>query len=345
MTPRFLIISHTHHLLPWAWRLRKEGAQVELVVAVKKYHRAWKGLLAKELHPKGSRLTAKEFLESDQWKEWKEAAEAGDLTILTDWEQLSRELEGVPNLYAKRGVARTDKGLPPLFLGGWIGPTGLAMPHLFVPDWGAWPGGGGMPVEGAGTLVRGAPSELLAEPAVTLFNEGFRGLFRMGIQFDNLTREFQVQSVEPGWPFLHTHLFFSEIEQLLVLFLGDPQAISLPKPYVCGIPVTVPPWPLHGNMIEGKGSGTQPIGGLPKEVRTNFFFHDMQKDDEKVTLADLDGLVGVAQGSGLLPSGAKMKACAVAQTIQVPGKQWRGDVGGRVEALVMGLEEMGWVLG
>ena len=345
MTPHFLIISHTHHLLPWAWRLRKEGAQVELVVAVKKYHRAWKGLLAKELSPRGGRLTTKEFLESDQWSGWKAQAEAGELIILTDWEQLSRELVGVPNLYDKRGVARTGEGLPPLYLGCWVGPTGLAMPHLYVPDWGAWTGGGGPLVEGAGMLIRGAPPNLLEEHIGPLFESGFRGLLRIGMQFDALTREFQVQSVEPGWPFLHVHLFFAKLDHLFELFFGDPQAVTLPKPYVCGIPVTVPPWPLQGDMVKGKGSDVQVIEGLATEVRQNLFFHDMQKDGDKVTTADLDGLVGVAQGCGILPSGAKMRASRVAASILVPGKQWRADVGSRVEALVMGLEEIGWELG
>ena len=343
-SPSFLVISHSHHLLPWAWRLRSEGANVKVVVVRKKYLSAWSGLLDKAVEVRKSRLSVEDLTKTPQWDGWLEQAKAGTLTILTDWQDLSDSLleAGIPNLYAKRGVERIEEGPPPLYLGAWLGPTGVAMPHIYVPDYGAWIGGQGPLVEGAGTLLRlekPGPEALLAPFAETLSSAGFKGLFRVGLMFNEAAKEFASVSVEAGWPFLHTHLFLAGVG-LMPLLLANPQAMALPKRVAVGIPVTVPPWPHQDGQ---KGSGEMRVEVSP-EARAHLFWHDMMTPDGgSFHTANLDGLVAVAEGCSDNVAVARRRAVAVATSLALPQRQVRTDAGAVVDGIWAGLEEMDWL--
>jgi hypothetical protein len=38
-----LVISHRHHLLPFAWRLKQEGCEVDVIIDRDSYEKAWEG--------------------------------------------------------------------------------------------------------------------------------------------------------------------------------------------------------------------------------------------------------------------------------------------------------------
>ncbi|MHA2265731.1 MAG: hypothetical protein ACXAEN_25345, partial [Candidatus Thorarchaeota archaeon] len=38
-----LVISHRHHLLPYAWRLKQEGCEVDVIIDRDSYEKAWEG--------------------------------------------------------------------------------------------------------------------------------------------------------------------------------------------------------------------------------------------------------------------------------------------------------------
>lgn len=334
----FLILSHTHHLFPLAWRLsHTEQNEVTLVAMKDRYARAWNGLL----NPLPRREATPE-----QWAEWRDVAASGDLVVITDSPKGVEIFEGAPRLFGlvPGGVdTEVSNGLPPLIAGGWFDGEQFALQHLVVPDWGLWPGGSGAHTMGGATLLWGMVDpegplfNSLAEQSDRLKSESFRGLVQVGLRFNELSRGFEGELVPGGWPLIHGHLFMSEIP---MTGLYDGSAPPLPEGFVVGITVTTPPWPLVCNYEPPEVE----IEGLGQDDLRSVFFHDMQAEREsrKVRTAGLDGLVAVVRGTARNLGLARARALTVAGKIRLPEKQVRGDVGARVEGVLATLEELGF---
>lgn len=327
---KILVFSHHHGLLPYSWRLKREGHEVLTVVWNQRYARAWEGRLDKLTQGKPTAEGLAEEIE---------LAKAGELVVMTDsmkgQEMFSeaRFLYGVPQ--------QVPFPVPPrLCLGGWFDGTELRSPHWLVPDWGLWPGGLGISsVLGGCTLLRTPRSLPIAEPvAAALTEQRYKGLVVVGLDYMEASRELVPIGFVAGWPFLFTHLFVSGLENLGTLLAGDPPE-SNGKPFEVAMPVSQPPWPIAG------APGPEPVrlDGLSNELARQCFFHDLTLKGAEPWTAGLDGLVAVVRGSGASLGSAQSRALAAASALPLPSKQFRVDVGARVPGMLMVLEELGYL--
>lgn len=346
---KFLVVTHQHHLLPFAWRLHKEGADVTTVVFADRYERAWDGLIPKaltsrtKLEKEAKRIPRDGDLpEGSPWGPLVEQARAGELHVLTDSRRAMELFAGCPNLF---GI-HEDKDAPRvptmLALDAWFDGESFSLPHWVVQDWGAWQGGMGPAVLAGGTLVWQGPGfvgplGLLDTAKDLLKTASFKGMVSMGVAYDTVAGQWQPQALRVGWPFLHTHLLFSELPSLTLLFAGSPDTLGLEKRFVTALVVSQPPWPHLGNLTPAR----VPLEGLSSEDRGSLFFHDVLKDGEGLSTAGLDGLVAVARGAGNSPEAARLGALGVASRVVLPERQFRPDIGGQVGAALVGLEGMG----
>lgn len=227
----------------------------------------------------------------------------------------------------------------------------------------------GPPLLGGLTLVRlGNSSINPALPIVggaahtaceVLKQAGFKGLFHFDVEEAADTGELCLRGLEAGWPWLHAQAFLAELESLsTVLGLGASEGASeasecasegregafegrpaLAKRFVTVLPVSVPPWPNEKSTALQVGL---PIKGLTPQQQGQCFWFDIQVDQQAKQLrtAGLDGLLAVAVGSSdSTPSLARARALELAHRLEVPGKQWRADVGAQVDAALATLED------
>ncbi len=146
-----------------------------------------------------------------------------------------------------------------------------------------------------------------------------------------------------GWVPLHSHAFISDQPSVTSVLWGS--APVFPKAFTTVIPVSIPPWPFPSPPAVEVGI---PIAGphyqdgkLTPEQLGNMFFHDMSIQNGQPVTAGLDGLVCVVRGSANSPLLARQKAISLAQTVTLPEKQFRPDVGANVEPLLASLETLG----
>jgi len=240
-----------------------------------------------------------------------------------------------------------EGGLRP---GGWFDGENLHGHHLLVVDRGAWPGGMGPAIDSGLTMVRiDVPETVwmvdqLAEKWTDeLKSSGFRGLVQLNLNFQTETGEPEVNGMQAGWPFLHTHAFLSELEDFAGLLAEDtpsatrPAQTLLPRKFVTALPVSRPPWPTRKARFR---FDLAPIGGLTPEQMGRVFWHDVQVDPEaqKLTTAGLDGLVGVCRGAADTNELALVRALEVALRLALPEKQFRSDAGRRTQSVLSELE-------
>ena len=168
----------------------------------------------------------------------------------------------------------------------------------------------------------------------------FRGLVQVGFR-EGPTGGLEIQGIECGWPFLHTHAFVSELESLADLLEG--KTVELPQRIVQVVPVSLPPWPL---VIRPKETGvpslkeSREVEGLTPKQLAQVFWHDVQLDPvkRKVASGGLDGLLGVTRGAAHTPELARSRCLAIALAIQVPEKQFRPDAGALVPQVLAEFE-------
>jgi hypothetical protein len=330
----FLVVSHRHEMIPFAYRLKNQGHTTELLVCTERFEKAWEG---KFDHV----MPAREVRHTENLKPVMQMAERGELHVLCDSLKVSKKFEGIPNFYGTTLVEEYDPPTSLLRLGGWWTGDGWLNPHLLVCDLGAWPGGYGTNVLGGLTLIRlgrenlGLFEEFISPVAETLGKlPDFRGLVQAGVQ-ESAAGRLTLQGASFGWPFLQSHAYVSELENLSTHFVGEPEA--LPERTVTVVPVSLPPWPYT------KGVSTEGLvlqGLTPKQV-AQVFWHDVRLNTEQRTLSSggLDGLLGVVRGASHNPRLARSKAIRLAASLSVPEKQFRPDAGGLVDDVLAQLED------
>ena len=343
MMNKALVLSRQHHLLPVAHRLRLEGVDVEvaswkgIVPANAKsrkenrFDRAWTGLTERVMRSSG---ITQDFVDGAR-----DLAVDGKVAVLTDHLQASAEFRGAKCLFPRIEPEQPPRS--PLRLGAWWDSERFEAPHVLYADPTCWPMGMGPGPEGAMALIRLDDPDLvtlfhqLTEPiAETLGGEpgGFRGLVQFGLKLDAANGLPQLDGGELGWPWLHTHAFLAELENLSCVVLEDAAPV-LEKKYVVVVPVTMPPWPA------AMGSAAEvPIEGLTPQRQGQVFWHDVTMKDGQLWTAGLDGLVGVCRGAAGTAELARSKALDLAAAIQIPNKQYRPDAVQSLSMALAGLE-------
>ena len=341
----FLVVSHQHELIPFAYRLKHQGHNTQLLVCSERFEKAWEG---KFDHFMPAADVNKENLEPTL-----EMAKRGEVTVLSDNRSTSRMFEGVETFY---GICEMEEyPLPrgPLRFGGWFNGEEIVNQHVIVCDEGAWPGGLGPQRLGGLTLIRLSDehSMLLDQVSAGLMDlwrskYKFQGLVQIGIE-ETAQGEVVVQGVQCGWPTLQSHAFVSELEDFAGLLAGD--SVELPQRVVVVVPISIPPWPVLIRESRRKHesregpvelTASRPVEGLtPKQV-AQVFWHDvvLNTDDKTISSGGLDGLLGVARGAAGNVALARARAVGIAAALRVDEKQCRPDVGALVDQALAGIE-------
>lgn len=325
---KILVFSHHHGLLPFAHRLKREGHEVEVVVWNNRYARAWEGKLDKLTQGKPTaELLAPQL----------EQAHAGELVVVTDSMKGQEMFAGSKLLYGVPQTIPFPKP-PSLCLGGWFRDRQLFSPRWLVPDWGLWPGGLGASVLGGCTAIPTPVAPALPDTlSDTLQQQNYTGMLVVGYDYRQASNELVPIGFAAGWPFLFTHLFLSQLQNFGDLLAGGVPT-SNEVAFEVALPVSQPPWPIQG----APGAEPQPLMGLSNDIARQCFFHDLALKGPEVWTAGLDGLVAVARGAGASLGAAQMRALEVAQALPLAQKQFRVDVGGKVGAVLIGLEYLGY---
>ena len=359
---KFLVVSHTHGLLPFGHRLQREGHTVQPIVVIKQFESAWHGKL------KPSPRDSKSLLSEDFIQETFTQARSEGWTVLTDSFQLEKRLREefkIPPSHLYGRLRFPDEPSSILRVGGWF--DGDRMGHLFglIVERGAWHGGMGPDIDGSLTLIRidnlkakSLMESIIQKEVDELKSLDFRGLVQFGLEFQTETGSPQVSGVGAGWPSLVTHGFLSETDNFEGLLLGgmdlpEPSQQSLQqsltqqsqnadkflaKKFVTVLPVSRPPWPTAKARFR---FSTDPVEGLTPQQMGRVFWHDVQVDQEagQLRTAGLDGLIGVVRGAADTSQLSLALALETATRLQIPEKQFRTDAGQQVQNTLAQLEQ------
>ncbi len=325
-----LVASNQHGLLPFAWRLKKEGADVEVLVFNDKYEKAWGGLCDKIIQGHGKSRKRFEVLG--------EVAKDGGMAVLTDCPKGMKVFSQAKSLFGV--LENSSEGKGPFALGAWFDGEKFILEHLLLQEWGLWPGGYGPEVLGGAILRRGATVlhqhfTTLVEP---LRQNGFKGLVSIQVMFAEGGKPV-LGRMEFGWRSIHTEAFISDLSSLSDLLEGKESFLE--QTFVVAVPVTIPPYPIRPESYHAKETV---VGGIGSEDTKNLFFHDFKTNgSHEVETAGLDGFVAVARGSSHSLDLARARALSLAAKIQIPEKQVRLDVGINSGLLLGQLGEFGFI--
>lgn len=324
----YLTLTLGHQLAPIAWRLHREGIESAFVPWRTRAERCWVAhTLPSPVPLEQSRHEPRTTQVRAALAPWLERAQAGDLTILWDTPQWGAIVQGAPSQW---GTHPVGGALGPIRLGAWYADGRMQAPHLLWVSQGAWPGGLGAAVEGGMTLVRPRTlpdpwKELLEAAQAPAEAVQHQGLVQIGLGWQDGV--WRATGAALGWHGLHVHAFLAalgEEAQLGKILAGD--APTFPHRFAVVVPVSVPPWPVDGNVRPAEAQ----VQGLDEEAMGRVFWHDVAVDEgaRVLKVAGVDGMVGVARGVGESRLLAQARAVGLAGAMQVPEKQFRGDVGG-----------------
>lgn len=326
---RVLVASDQHYLLPFAWRLKREGVDVEVLVFKDKFESAWEGMFDKAL--KGRDKKKENLVKIG------ELAKSGEMTVITD---SARGFKAFPegNIFPKLGSNHGGTG--PMAIGSWFNGRDFnhQLDHLVINDWGTWPGGYGPLALGGVTLARGATilHPHLDKLVDLLRAKGFKGL--VSSQVIRGDQGWTIGAIDLGWPGIHSDAFVSDLSSLgELLATGEG---NLQSKYVVAVPVTIPPWPIPAKEVKARECV---VNGLSSEDTKNIFFRDFKRGDEfEIQTVGLDGFICVVRGAADTLELARGRAISTASKILVPEKQFRHDVGLKAPIMLGTLLEGGF---
>ncbi len=338
-----LVINHRHGMLPFAYRLKREGHKVHTIINRDRYEKAWEGRFLPF-------ITGQEKGQS-QMDMVREIVTKNDVTVLTDSNRWSGGFSDLPKFFGT--LVSAAHNLPPTLLGGWFNGSELTGKHVLIYDMGPQQGGQGAlhdthgnQIAGALTLIRPQvwPTEFddhIARVCDELKTHNFKGLVQIGIRpVQAEGGGWQLIGFRAGWHFLHTHAFVADQPNLGDILEGTEPIF--PKRFTVVLPVTIPPWPL---TCDYRAKKVENIGkNLTEAQFSNTYFHDIQVEGTQVNTAGLDGLVAVAQGSGENLQFARHQALSIAHTLDLPEKQFRPDAAAMVDVELAQLESLGFFI-
>ncbi len=272
------------------------------------------------------------------------AAESGEVIVLTnDWRLQSTVFSNSKSIFGTLRHPELRHCTDNLRLGGWFDGEHISAIHLLVVDPGAWINGHGPQIDGGITLIRNENdataqlvNQLISPHLDFLKSKSFKGLIQFGLEFDTPSNDPEIISFTGGFSLFHSHAFLSELENFGNVLLGLERP-TLPSRFVTVVPLTVPPYPNNRARLSHQQI---PITGLTEKQMSRVFWHDFQVDPEsrQISTAGLDGLVGVARGAAESLALSRGLALEIPQRVSLPEKQYREDVGLRVDNALAVLE-------
>lgn len=127
--------------------------------------------------------------------------------------------------------------------------------------------------------------------------------------------------------------------------MGTKKEMNLTDQTMMAVRLSIPPWPMAKPKEHDNG---EPILGLDEPVLKHIAATDIYKEGGKYYTAGGDGVllkataVGSAQGTDLTTE-ASRRVYRTLSNIRVNGKQYRTDVGGRVNKDWKQLKDWGWI--
>ncbi len=118
--------------------------------------------------------------------------------------------------------------------------------------------------------------------------------------------------------------------------LGVKKEFKLTEEYMIASRLSVPPWP-HADE-DGKNRGL-PILGLNDKNLKHIYLSDAYRDGNKYYYAASDGVVLKATARGASVREAQRRVLRTLDNIQVSDKQYRRDIGGRVDGAMSSLKD------
>lgn len=133
-------------------------------------------------------------------------------------------------------------------------------------------------------------------------------------------------------------------EPVLDLFfetaVGTKRSMEITKDFMIAVRVSRAPWP-HDNPEESdKG---MPILGINEDNLKHLFLTDVFKEDEDYFYAAGDGVIAKATARGRSIQEARNRVYRTVESLIIPSKQFRKDIGKRVDNDMRTLQEGGWL--
>lgn len=122
--------------------------------------------------------------------------------------------------------------------------------------------------------------------------------------------------------------------------VGIKKEMRITNGYMIAVRLSVPPWPHDEPAKEEAG---QPILGLNEHNLKHVYLTDVYKKNNKYFYAAGDGTVLKATADGASVREARRRVYRTLGGIQIGGKQYRTDIGERVEGDMAKLKEWGWL--
>lgn len=336
----FIVLSHSHSLLPFAWLLREEGHNVLTVVDNLWYERTWEGRLEKMWAGK-----TKGDEEEEVWGATVLGARRANAPVLTDSRRWSARFEGYDRLY---GVVKGEGHLRAQMLGFWWDGSSATLTHLLLEDQGLWPGGlGPRYVAGATVLAGGWPDswwEALAPVFESLSRAGYRGWVRAQLSLAEDPQEVkEVGGWRAGWFPGQAHAAVANLKPgLSPLLMGQPAEFQYR--HSVALMVSQPPFPTRSRDRSARGG--IPLPEPTQGPGARILWHDVTWDGEEgARTAGTDGLTAWVVGSAHSLWLARQRALHAAGVVSkaLPEAQVRTDVAASVDQIEGVLEQKGLV--
>lgn len=122
--------------------------------------------------------------------------------------------------------------------------------------------------------------------------------------------------------------------------IGVKKEMRITSGYMIAVRLSVPPWPHDEPALEDAG---QPLLGLNEHNLKHVYLTDVYKEGEKYFYAAGDGAVLKATADGVSVREARRRVYRTLAGLEISGKQYRTDIGQRVEGDMEKLKAWGWL--
>lgn len=181
---------------------------------------------------------------------------------------------------------------------------------------------------------------LLLTPS--LKKSGYRG----PLSINRVINDEITWTLKPTYGFTYdtTEALMEGLEEPFADFLfevaqGSKKEMNLSSDYCIAVRLSIPPWPMS-EPISGVG---RTVLGLSKENLRHVYFSDVYKDEEGYYCATGSGIILKATAHGRSVKEARRRVYRTLDNINIQDKQYRLDIGERVDRDVEQLKTWGWL--